>query len=236
MKLAVSITTYQRKDGKTPFYLKRALDSVDAQSHEDFQVFIVGDHYEDAKEFYGMLNKYSTGTPMDMFYANLKMSVERERYADDKVCYWNSAGINASNHASNMAMMAGFDYICHLDHDDWWAPNHLSVVSDALDQTQAAFVCTKSTWGESFLPQHDLTDRLIPWLPFHAGCINSSTCYNHRKVPLRYRDSCEARGFPYPSDADLWDRITLYIKWKGLTSYFINELTCFHDEEGYLLK
>ena len=47
MKFAVTIATYQRKDGKTPQLLKRALDSVFNQTHQDFRVFIVGDNYED---------------------------------------------------------------------------------------------------------------------------------------------------------------------------------------------
>ena len=58
MKFAVTIATYQRKDGKTPELLKRALDSVFNQTHQDFRIFIVGDNYEDTNEFNQIVSQY----------------------------------------------------------------------------------------------------------------------------------------------------------------------------------
>ena len=36
MKLGIVIATYQRLDGSTPVLLKRAIDSVKKQTHQDF--------------------------------------------------------------------------------------------------------------------------------------------------------------------------------------------------------
>ena len=50
MKLAISTSTYKRKDGGTPNLLKRALDSIFNQTHQDFKIFLIGDRYEDENE------------------------------------------------------------------------------------------------------------------------------------------------------------------------------------------
>jgi 3-oxoacyl-[acyl-carrier-protein] synthase-3 len=45
-KFSIVIPTYQRKDGSTPFYLKRCLDSIFKQDYSNFKIFIIGDKYE----------------------------------------------------------------------------------------------------------------------------------------------------------------------------------------------
>ena len=49
-RLAITIATYQRPDGTTPFYLKRALDAVFNQTHKYFKVYVIGDKYENKKK------------------------------------------------------------------------------------------------------------------------------------------------------------------------------------------
>jgi glycosyltransferase involved in cell wall biosynthesis len=56
MKLGIVIATYQRLDGSTPSMLKRAIDSVKNQTHQDYTLIIIGDKYEDNNEFESICN------------------------------------------------------------------------------------------------------------------------------------------------------------------------------------
>ncbi|MCJ7812459.1 hypothetical protein MUP95_03960, partial [bacterium] len=49
--IAIVIATYERPDGKTPYYLKRALNSIALQRYKDYHVFVIGDNYKNKKEF-----------------------------------------------------------------------------------------------------------------------------------------------------------------------------------------
>ena len=51
MKLGIVIATYQRFDGSTPALLKRAIESVKNQTHQDYTLIVIGDKYEDNNEF-----------------------------------------------------------------------------------------------------------------------------------------------------------------------------------------
>ena len=47
MKLGIVIATYQRKDGSTPKYLTRALDSIFNQTYQNWEWIISDDFSED---------------------------------------------------------------------------------------------------------------------------------------------------------------------------------------------
>ena len=64
VKFGIVIATYQRKDGTTPFYLTRTLDSIFSQTYQNFKVYVMGDKYDDEEELFGMVNKY----PKDKLY------------------------------------------------------------------------------------------------------------------------------------------------------------------------
>jgi len=67
--------------------------------------------------------------------------------------------------------------------------------------------------------------------------IHSSTCINFKKIPLRHRNIFEETGVSgLPGDADLWLRISNYLKENNLNGILINKITCKHIEEGYERK
>ncbi len=225
MRLAVTIPTYARADGKTPFFLKRALDSVFAQDHRDFKVFVAGDDYQPREELDAIVAQY----PKEKLrLIHLDHAVEREKYKDDNKKRWNNGGVTAHNAAAEAAISEGFDYICTLDHDDRWLPRHLRVISEAIEETKADFLCTGASWNGGRLPKIESNDRLVPFLPKPAGIIHSSTCYNHRTIPIRIRDAGDL-----PADYDKWQRMAPYIKAHGLKSYFVNDFTCIYETGGY---
>jgi len=231
-KLAVVISTYQRKDGKTPFYLKRALDCVFEQTYRNFKVFLIGDKYEDNDEIQLLVSEYNKDK---LYFENLPYAKERDNYTS-KWVLWSYGGVNAVNIGIEKAISEDFEFICHLDHDDWWLPNHLEEIIKCINITQSDWICTKSTYNNPFntLPSINSDEEYIPFHPKSSCLIHSSVCMNFKKIPLRYRDIYdETQQMGLPADADLWERTREFIFQNNLKSYYINKLTCRHDEEGY---
>ncbi len=230
-KFSIVITTYQRKDKRTPFYLKRALDSIFLQDYQDFKVFVIGDKYEDRLEFESILSTY----PQEkLYYENLPFAKERDAYTD-KHLIWKYAGCFANNYGINKSIKEGYEYVCHLDHDDEWYPNHLSSLNEAIKKTKSLWLCTKSEYHPNPpLPRVDSPEELVSFIPYPEGVIHSSTCINFAKIPLRHRNVYEETGVSgLPGDADLWQRMNQYLNFNGQSGVLINKITCKHNEEGY---
>ena len=232
MQLAITIATYQKSNGKSPYYLTRTLDSIFNQTYQNFKVYLVGDKYENNYEFLNIVEKYNY--PKDkFFYENLPYAPEREKYLNDnRYVVWCVGGVSAINHAIDLALADGFQYICHLDHDDYWDTGHLQIINDVIEETGADWLCTKSTYCRNYLPLAQTDQKYIPFMPVNGGLINSSTCINLVTLPIRPRDVFAETGKADPADADRWIRCAAYIKEHNLKSYFINKLTCFHEEEN----
>lgn len=233
MKLAVLIPTYQRSDNRTPFYLKRAIDSVMEQSHQDFKIFVIGDRYENNLEFKSILSQYDKEK---MFYVNLPFAKERDIYGANKLALWNYGGVNANNVGIELILSKEYKYICHLDHDDYWMPTHLKAINNCIEETSADFVCTKSTYKDvGTLPQLYTDKKFVKISPRPETLIHSSTCINFETLNFRYRDLFTEKGIiGLPSDADMWLRIGAYVDIvPTVSAYMVNEVTCIHDEEGF---
>ena len=236
MKLGIVIATYQRKDGTTPFFLQKALDSIFSQTYQNFKIFLIGDKYEDNEEFVNIISKY----PQDkIYYENLPYAKERDSYTD-KWVLWSYGGITAMNFGIEKALEEGYDFICHLDHDDWWLPNHLEVINDCINKTNADWICTKSIYlnpNKTMPVINGKINEFIEFLPSYSKLIHSSVCMNFKKIPLKYRDIFEeTQKLGLPADGDLWERTREYIISNNLKSICINKLTCHHDEEGFERK
>lgn len=233
MKLSIIISTYQRTDNSTPFYLKRALDCVFNQTHKDFKVYVIGDKYEDNEEFINICESYDKDK---IYFENLPFAKERDLYGKG-FALWSYGGVNAVNHGITKSLEDGNNYICHLDHDDEWNLNHLEVINECLTKTNADWVCTVSTYlkPNNFMPKTTgIENEYINFLPRYATLIHSSVCMNFNTIPLKYRDLFDETGVVgLPSDGELWNRCSEYIVKNGLKSYCINKLTCHHIDEGF---
>lgn len=233
-KIGIVISTYQRPDGNTPKLLSRCLNSIKEQKYQNYKVFLIGDKYEDEEEF----DKLGVDIidSEKIYKRNLEFAEEREKYLDtNKNALWSYGGCNASNTGIDKALEnTEISYICRLDHDDYWGPLHLSNFINLIEKISPDWMCSVSTYNNGYLPNIPNKYETIPFLPGHALCIKSSTCINQRTIPLRTRDLYKETGkVGLPGDADLWERTSKYIKENSLLSVAINELTCFHDEEGY---
>jgi glycosyltransferase involved in cell wall biosynthesis len=228
LNLAIVIATFQRKDGRSPFYLKRALDSVFSQTYENFKIFLIGDKYENEPEVLSLLENYDKSK---IFFTNLPYAKERDRYTGEIL--WHYGGITAMNEGVKYALDEGYEYVAHLDHDDFWEKNHLEEIVRAIKITNADWVCTKSHFLHGrILPSHNETKLYVDFLPRPCELIHSSVCMNFKKLPLRYRDVFEETGGNgLPADADLWERCYHYFLQNGIKSVNINKITCYHVEE-----
>jgi glycosyltransferase involved in cell wall biosynthesis len=231
MTFSIVIATYQRKNGTTPFYLKRAIDSVFSQTYKNFKIIIIGDRYEDNDEFNKICSQYDE---QKIYYENLPVAAERDKY-NDKWLVWKYGGTKSYNYGIEKAIQMGYDYICHLDHDDEWYPNHLSSLYDAIIKTNSMWLCTKSEYvSNNILPVVNSDLELIPFYPIPEGLVHSSVCINFKKLPLRYINVYEETGISgLPGDADLWKRISDYFKQNNLVGTLVNKVTCRHKEEGH---
>lgn len=233
MKFSIVISTYQRDDKRSPELLKRALDSVFNQTYKNFKIFLIGDKYENNSEILELLSKYDSNK---LYFENLPYAKERDKYVENKLALWSYGGVNAMNYGVSKSINEGYEYVCHLDHDDWWLPNHLEEIKNCINETGASWVCTKSTYGSKFfiLPNIVTNENYINFLPKESTLIHSSVCMNFKHIPLLYRDLYEITDkIGLPADADLWERTRDYIENNNLKSYHINKITCTHDEEGY---
>jgi glycosyltransferase involved in cell wall biosynthesis len=236
LKIGVVIATYMRDDGKTPQLLKRALDSVFRQTFQNFKVFLIGDYYENSEEFQSICSSYDSSK---LWSINLPFAFERDRYDrhDTQMLVWNYAGAFANNYGIDQAMLQGYEYVCHLDHDDFWEKDHLSQVQACILSTGALWVCTKSTYpfpkGQA-MPNVGGDEFYIEYPPQARKVVHSSVCMNYRKIPLRHRNVYEETGkVDLPGDADYWERVGKWMKRNKEKGYLINKVTCRKEEEGF---
>jgi glycosyltransferase involved in cell wall biosynthesis len=231
MKLSILIPTYMRKDGSTPKYLTRSLDSVFNQTHQDFKIYLIGDKYENEEEVKNILSKYDSEK---IFFKNLDVAKERDSYTN-KWAIWSYGGVNALNVGIDISLSEGNNYICHLDHDDYWENNHLELINKCIEETNSDWICTKSNYvNNRILPLVNGTGLYINHIPKSQSLIHSSVCMNFKTLPFKYRDLFAENGVVgLPADAELWDRCAKHILTHNLKSTLINTVTCNHIEEGF---
>jgi acetyltransferase-like isoleucine patch superfamily enzyme len=235
MKLGIIITTYQKNDGTSPTLLRRAIESIKNQSHQNFLLIVVGDKYEDNSEFESICQGVNLGDKIVI--RNLPHAKEREKYPMGSKELWSSGGVNARNYGVNLGLELGLEYMCHLDHDDYFHPQHLEIINHAIETTKdSSVINTCSTYFDSYLPKVNLSNEIIPSEIKPGGLIHSSVCINHKKIPLKYRDVFEETGKEFAADADMWVRIGEFVKENQLKTYLITSLTCFHPTEGETYK
>lgn len=227
----IVISTYKRKDGKTPFYLNRTLESIYTQTYQNFKVFLIGDKYTDEDEFSTFGKQFNASK---IYKENLEEALERDKY-NSRSLLWKYGGMTAFNHGIDLALNEGIDYIIKLDHDDWFEPKHLENFKDCINETSSDFMCSKSTHIHGVLPAINSDKKYVDFLPASGGLCKSSHCMNYKTIPLRSRNVFEETGEEkLPGDADLWTRVRHHVKENNLKSIMINEVTCHHDEEGYI--
>lgn len=223
MKLAIVIPTYWKLDGSTKTHLAKALESIASQMHNDYLVFLIGDKYEKEDE---LIELSKILDPNKLYLENLEVAVEREKY--NGIDLWRTGGINATNVGIRKAMEMGYDYVCHLDHDDFFLENHLKLISECIDLYRPNFISTKC----GGYPPTQTIQKYERFRPIGGKLFKSSTCVNYPHFNLFFRNVYEETGKSYAADADLWDRINQAMIDNNEWGIIINEQACRRNGGG----
>lgn len=224
--IAIVISTYYRPDERSSFFLHRALNSIKSQTYKDYKIYLIGDNYTNKKEFEEIVSQY------DVTAVDLERSIEREKYSFGDYRLFCSGGVTPYNFGIDLALKDGFKWICHLDHDDWWEPNHLQKISEVL-KLDPLYVCTLATYYGAWHPKVEVSNKVYEYESNPGSSILSASCVKYSEVSIRFRDVFEETGKEYPADADFWSRLNPISRGR---SYLISSITCHHDEEGYSIK
>lgn len=111
-KISVIIATYNREK-----LLQRAIDSVLAQTFKDFELIVVDDHSD---------------KPPD-----IKLPDGEDRLVAMRLPHNTGYAVRPRNVG---IMIARGNYICYLDNDNVYLPNHLEVLYEAITKNQADVV------------------------------------------------------------------------------------------------
>jgi glycosyltransferase involved in cell wall biosynthesis len=227
MKLSITIATFYRKDGSTERYLSRTLQSIKNQTYQDYMVYLIGDDYDKEEELISM-SKIIDKDKMTL--VNLPIAMERSKYRGKDL--WVCGGCNAYNTAIDMSINDGLNYICHLDHDDYWLPHHLEEIHNAIITTKSNFICTLSDYqSRTILPEINSDLKLINFIPRPNSLVHSSVCVNFPYFNMKYRNTIEECGVAYASDADLWERMGQFLISRNEFGICVNTKTVIKDSE-----
>ena len=230
MKLAIIMATFYRKDGRSSSFLTRALNSIANQTYQDYKIFLTGDRYENNEEFETICKSFPY--PEKLFYQNLEVAKERDIF-NNKVDIWKFGGVNAINHSINISSNEGFNYIVKLDHDDFWENNHLELINECIELNNPAFICTKSKYRDTILPNISSHEKYINFKPYPETLVHSSICFDLNQLPLRYRALGDEKCGDNSGDGCLYFEIRELIEENNLKSVLINKITCTVEGDGY---
>lgn len=119
-KVTVIISTYNR-----PQYLAEAIESVVNQHYQNWELLIFNDGGVDVAEVV-------------------------DKFADPRIIYTHDTVNRAKPYRCNQGMaMARGEYIAYLDDDDKYYPNHLEVLSKALDDNPEVALAYSDLYGVS---------------------------------------------------------------------------------------
>jgi SAM-dependent methyltransferase len=221
--IGIPIATYQRGNGSTPGKVLRTLNAVKRQTCQSWCVFLIGDAYGNHDEFLGLAKQ--SGIPAHQIISiNLPIACEREFIQGQtnqiNSLLWKLAGATAMNYGLEMVRLAGISLVAHLDDDDTWAPNHLSLLMSNMSKyprTVVSYAKGKEAGTNVILPAENGPDTLPVRL---YNNFHSSVMWNVKLVPLRYNIYQT-----YPADADMWERMRVYCEKHGFRMIYSPTIT-----------
>ena len=220
IKFAIITPTYWKLDGSTKHHLSNTLKSVASQTYQNYKVYLIGDDYQKEDELYSL----SEIIDKDKIYVeNLPIAVEREKYSGREL--WACGGSNATNVGERLAVKEGYNYICQLNHDDLFYPDHLETLSCGIKETGKHFLTTKCGLLPSIKPEGLYTS----YRPIGNGLFVVSACYDIYHYPVSRRsikERIKIYNHIYAGDADVWNQINDIMKGRDEWGVFINKTTC----------
>lgn len=183
-------------------YVRKALESILAQTVNDFELIIVDDGSTDnsaaiCDEY--LKEKFET--------INLKLEIRLLRQPNSGVAAARNNGVKASHG----------EYVCFLDADDWWEPDFLAEIDKLIQEyPEAGIYCTNYVYYKP--------GKTHVALILERGYMNYPKAYMHSEaMPVWTGATClprkvfaEIGGFPLGiklgEDFLLWAKTALYYK------------------------
>ena len=225
MHFSIVTPTYHRPGGREE--VARAIESVLAQSHEDWTLILVGDNYQPQEEFASLC---ALVPPGKLASINLPYAAERDAGLRGRAL-WLAGGTNALNIGLGLAAAAGATLVARLDDDDWWRTDHLSSLRDAYSLfPEALFVCTRGHDVRRATPRRPRSG--IEEIEIAGGKIcHSSTSWRFDLAPLLYVSGGDRGG-----DELQWRRLSAVAKQLGRPCVCNSAITCLRDRRNRNLK
>lgn len=186
--ISVYIPTYNR----SPLLIKRAIPSVLAQTYENFELIIVGDHCTDDTEKQVLKIK-------DKRIRFYNLPYRTYRYPPTVENHWLAGPVVAANTA--LAMIKG-KWIARCDDDDTWTKDHLAILLAYAKKGNFEFVSASymtKRFGRKILV--DVKDNI----PRIGG--TQTWLYRSYLKSFRYNIDCWRKKWNRVNDTDLQDRI-----------------------------
>ncbi len=218
IRFGIIVATYKRSDGTTPMRLQEALQSIKNQSYQNYKIYLMGDDYESDNEIKPLVESFEYSK---IVYENLELPGERIRFRGADL--WHSGSDVAANIAIDKAVRDGVNFICRLDHDDIWLPNHLEYMAKAITRYPKAKFFSSTAIIKRYKTGTDTYCRPERGVVKHIGGNNishiteswhSTFCWDLKEFKdLRYRNVREqfltspVRSEPRGSDRDILERI-----------------------------
>ena len=174
LKVCVIVPTYYRKNKSTRQNLLNMLKTLDNQTYKDFKLFLIGDDYEDEKEFEEICKSYKK----DIYYFNNNFSYRRYKFNIAKN-YWYIGGTEALRIGLEKAKKENYDLAFNLDDDDEWTNNHIEeVVKNAKEFPESCLYFTQSKFINGILPTKNSKIFYNNYIIQMGECVRAATCYN----------------------------------------------------------
>lgn len=208
MKFSVIIPVYNKVD-----YVKKAVESVLAQTYSDYELIIVDDGSTDG-----------SAQVVDTFMANIKHQPSNMRLLRQT-----NAGVAAAR--NNGVAASHGEYVAFLDADDWWASTYLERMMWLIENYPDAGIYACNYW-------YVKTGKTHIALKVPTGYINYPKVYLEQKsmpitsisvaMPRKVFD--EMGGFPLGiklgEDFLLWSKTALHYK-----VAFLNEALAYYNND-----
>jgi glycosyltransferase involved in cell wall biosynthesis len=234
-KFAIVMATFCRKNGKTPEYLKRSIESIRTQTNNNWDLIIVADKYEPKEELDNILNEFANKLSHDNQLVYIYNShVEREHIVD-KNSLWCVAGATSINYGLMHARLSNYKYYAHLDDDDYWANTHIEKLTNVYNSfPNCIFACSQSQYGTQYILPRSMS--VFPNnLTIGIGqLIHSAMSFRIDIIPFSYTTHFEEFDNVFePADGNILNKIRRFLeKHKEYCAVYNSELTCYHIEEG----
>lgn len=173
--------------------VSRAIKTVLEQNYSNFELIIVNDG--------------STDNSLDVV----------EKIKDERVKIINKKNGGVSSARNLGVENASTDWICFLDADDYWKPNHLEIIAELQNKYQdgkiySTLVCENSEKGVQFI-ENSLPDDFEGYINDYFSLASKGTIFHSSSVCVSKKALLEVGCFDtnlkHGEDLDVWFKLMM---------------------------